>query len=86
MENDSGEKKIEFLNDDFELQNLSKAQLDLLCHAISRYHANANTIPCHANSHKLSVHILGCGVSDEEKMYLTRKIFSDSIEKMEPLL
>ena len=66
--NDSGEKKIEFLDDDFELKNLSKAQLDSLCHAISRYHTNANAIPCHANSHKLSVYILGCGVSDEEKM------------------
>ena len=37
MENYSGEKKTEFVDDDFKLKNLSEAQLYGLCHAISRY-------------------------------------------------
>ena len=69
-------EKTGFLDDDFELKNLSEAQLDLLYHAISRYQL--------INSYKLAV--LTDGASDKEKKYLTRQIFSDSIEKLESLL
>ena len=78
MENDSREKKTGFLDDSFEFENLSETQLDSFCHAISRYQR--------INSYKLAVQILGDGASDEEKNYLTRQVFSDSIEKMESLL
>ena len=74
MENDSREKKTGFLDDSFEFET----QLDSFCHAISRYQR--------INSYKLAVQILGDGASDEEKNYLTRQAFSDSIEKMESLL
>ena len=77
MENYSGEKKTEFVDDDFKLKNLSEAQLYGLCHAISRYQL--------VNSYKLAAQIPGDGASDEEKKYLTRQVFSDSIEKMESL-
>ena len=78
MENDSGEKKTGFLDDNFEFENLSEAQLGSFCHAISRYQ--------HINPYKLAVQILGDGASDEEKKYWTRQVFSDSTEKMELLL
>ena len=69
-------EKTGFLDDGFELKNLSEAQLDSLYHAISRYQL--------INSYKLAV--LTDGASDKEKKYLTRQIFSDSIEKLESLL
>ena len=47
-------------------------------HAISRYQRK--------NFYKLAVQILGDGASDKEKKYLTKQLFSDSIEKMESLL
>ena len=56
-ENDSGEKKTGFLDDDFELKNLREAQLDSLYHAISRYQL--------INSYKLAV--LADGASDKKK-------------------
>ena len=55
MENDSGEKKTGFLDDNFEFENLSEAQLGSFCHAISRYQ--------HINPYKLAVQILGDGAS-----------------------
>ena len=60
-------------------KNLSEAELDCFPkHAISRYQV--------INFYKLAVQILGDGASDKEKKYLTKQLFSDSIEKMESLL